>query len=247
MRRDHRPLSRPSHREVLPSWDDALDAIGAEDEPRHVARFGERFDAQGMLSGTKDAARCIGYLTKYLTKQVATATRPTPRLGRPTRNGSPRRCGMSRARRGALTGFATASSPRTPGPAWCPARAKARPHDRQHLGYAGRRVLTLREWSGKTLADHRADRKNWLTPPSGFRQLTRAGTPWNPSPRETPTIWSTPGGSCMWSLTGLDGGPRSRKLDVRRHRARLAIFRQQGGQHDGGSVRTALGWRLARW
>ena len=57
--------------EVLPTWDDALDAIGAEDEPRHVARFGERFDAQGVLSGSKDAARCIGYLTKYLTKQVA--------------------------------------------------------------------------------------------------------------------------------------------------------------------------------
>ncbi len=31
----------------------------------------QRFDAQGMLSGTKDAARCIGYLTKYLTQQVA--------------------------------------------------------------------------------------------------------------------------------------------------------------------------------
>ena len=36
-----------------------------------MARFGDRFDAQGVLSGSKDAARCIGYLTKYLTKQVA--------------------------------------------------------------------------------------------------------------------------------------------------------------------------------
>ena len=36
-----------------------------------MARFGERFDAQGVLAGSKDAARCIGYLTKYLTKQVA--------------------------------------------------------------------------------------------------------------------------------------------------------------------------------
>ena len=41
-----------------------------EDEPWHVARFGVRFDAQGVLAGSKDAARCIGYLTKYLTKQV---------------------------------------------------------------------------------------------------------------------------------------------------------------------------------
>ena len=61
----------PATGEVLPSWDDALDAIGPDDEPLHVARFGDRFDAQGVLAGSKDAARCIGYLTKYLNKQVA--------------------------------------------------------------------------------------------------------------------------------------------------------------------------------
>ncbi|MGO8889469.1 MAG: hypothetical protein ACLQB1_07150 [Streptosporangiaceae bacterium] len=27
-------------------------------------------DAQGVLAGSKDASRCIGYLTKYLTKHV---------------------------------------------------------------------------------------------------------------------------------------------------------------------------------
>jgi hypothetical protein len=61
----------PATGEVLPTWDKALDAIGHDDEPWHVARFGDRFDAQGVLSGSKDASRCIGYLTKYLTKQVA--------------------------------------------------------------------------------------------------------------------------------------------------------------------------------
>ena len=60
----------PATGEVLPTWDQALDAIGPDDEPWHVARFGDRFDAQGVLAGSKDAARCIGYLTKYLTKQV---------------------------------------------------------------------------------------------------------------------------------------------------------------------------------
>jgi hypothetical protein len=54
--------------EVPTAWGQALDELG--DQPRHVARFGERFDAQGVLAGSKDAARCIGYLTKYLTKQV---------------------------------------------------------------------------------------------------------------------------------------------------------------------------------
>jgi replication initiator protein RepSA len=47
-----------------------LDAIGDGDEPWHVARFGARFDAQGVLAGSADASRCIGYLTKYLTKQL---------------------------------------------------------------------------------------------------------------------------------------------------------------------------------
>ena len=60
----------PATGEILPTWDQALDAITDEDEPWHVARFGVRFDAQGVLAGSKDAARCIGYLTKYLTKQV---------------------------------------------------------------------------------------------------------------------------------------------------------------------------------
>ena len=61
----------PATGEVLQTWDAALDAIGPTDQPRHVARFGLKFDAQGVLAGSKDAEKCIGYLTKYLTKQIA--------------------------------------------------------------------------------------------------------------------------------------------------------------------------------
>ena len=61
----------PATGELLPTWDQALDAIGETDEPQHVARFGTRFDAQGVIAGSRDANRCIGYLTKYLTKHVA--------------------------------------------------------------------------------------------------------------------------------------------------------------------------------
>ena len=48
-----------------------------------------------------------------------------------------------------------------------PARSCARPapgkaHRFENLGYAGRRVLVSRKWSGKTLSDQRADRKAWL-------------------------------------------------------------------------------------
>ena len=61
----------PATGEVLPTWDQALDAIGPHDDPLHVARFGPEFHAEGVLAGSKDAARCIRYLTKYLTKHVA--------------------------------------------------------------------------------------------------------------------------------------------------------------------------------
>jgi replication initiator protein RepSA len=61
----------PATGEVLPTWDEALDAISQYDLPWHVARSGERFDAQGVLAGSLQASRCIGYLTKYLTKQVS--------------------------------------------------------------------------------------------------------------------------------------------------------------------------------
>jgi hypothetical protein len=56
----------PATGEVLPTWDQALDAIGPQDDPLHVARFGPKFHAEGVLAGSKDAARCIRYLTKYL-------------------------------------------------------------------------------------------------------------------------------------------------------------------------------------
>ena len=118
----------PDTGEVLPTWDQALDAIGDQDEPLHVARFGARFDAQGVLAGSSDASRCIGYLTKYLTKHVGDCHQADHRRpGRPRRSGSPTRCATSRARRPARTGSATASSPRTPGRACGRAAARARP------------------------------------------------------------------------------------------------------------------------
>ena len=52
--------------------------------------------------------------------------------------------------------------PRNPRPGLRPGHCKGKAHRREYLGYAGRRVLVSRKWSGKTLADHRADRKAWL-------------------------------------------------------------------------------------
>ena len=54
-------------------------------------------------------------------------------------------------------------TPKNPRPGLVPGQCKGKAHRAEHLGYAGRRVLVSRRWSGKTLADHRAARKAWLT------------------------------------------------------------------------------------
>ena len=127
-----------------------------------MARFGERFDAQGVLAGSKDAARCIGYLTKYLTKQVADCHQAqtdaqrahVERLADALRFEpcSPRCANWLRY----------GIQPKNARPGLVAGACKGKAHRREYLGYAGRRVLVSRKWSGKTLADHRADRKNWL-------------------------------------------------------------------------------------
>jgi hypothetical protein len=176
----------PATGEVLPTWDQALDAIGPDDEPWHVARFGVRFDAQGVLAGSKDAARCIGYLTKYLTKQVGDCHQADT--------------DAQRAHAGRLAGelrFQPCSprcanwlrygiQPKNARPGQAPGRCKGKAHDADHLGYAGRRVLVSRKWSGKTLADHRADRKDWLLATLGVSATDPARYAWEPVAPDDP-------------------------------------------------------------
>jgi Replication initiator protein, pSAM2 len=176
----------PSTGEVLPTWVQVLDAIGPHDEPWHVARFGERFDAQGVLAGSKDATRCIGYLTKYLTKQVGHCHQAETDADR-----------AHAARLAEALRFQPCSptcanwlrygvQPKNARAGLVPGCCKGKAHDADHLGYAGRRVLVSRKWSGKTLADHRADRQAWLlsalgvsaTDPARYRwELVAPGDP----------------------------------------------------------------------
>src|SRR5262249_2799917 len=43
-----------------------------------------------------------------------------------------------------------------------PGRCKGRVHQHATLGIGGRRVLVSRQWSGKSLADHKADARAWV-------------------------------------------------------------------------------------
>ena len=153
----------PETGELLTTWDQALDNIGPDDEPLHVARFGDRFDAQGVMAGSKDANRCIGYLTKYLTKQLGECHS----FGNSVQEAHAER--LAEALRYEPCSPTCANwlrygiTPKNPRKGLRPGACKGKAHRREYLGYAGRRVLVSRKWSGKTLADHRADRKNWLT------------------------------------------------------------------------------------
>jgi len=169
----------PDTGEVLPTWDQALDAIGDGDEPRHVARFGTRFDAQGVLAGSKDASRCIGYLTKYLTKHLGDCHQAT------TGNQADHAARLADTLRYEPCSPTCANwlrygiQPRNARSGLRPGACKGKAHRREYLGYAGRRVLVSRKWSGKSLADHRADRKAWLVETLGLEVPNPARYTWS--------------------------------------------------------------------
>lgn len=146
---------------ILPTWEEALDALDDDPaaEPVHVARFGSVSDVQGVTGGTRSAGKCIGYLTKYLTKSVAECHTPEtdPQHAHVDRMTDALRyepC-SDRCTNWLLYGVQPRNARLGQRPGRCPGTA----HKRDTLGFVGRRVLVSRKWSGKTLTDHRADRK----------------------------------------------------------------------------------------
>jgi hypothetical protein len=168
----------PATGEILPTWDDALDAIEAE--PQHVARFGPRFDAQGVLAGSKDAARCIGYLTKYLTKHVSDCHRADSDAQRAHADRLAAALQYEPCSPTCANWLRYGIQPRNARAGLRPGCCKGKAHRREHLGYAGRRVLASRKWSGKTLADHRGDRKAWLMSTLGIPATDPGQYSWEP-------------------------------------------------------------------
>jgi hypothetical protein len=149
----------PASKRLLISWSDAVDQV---DEPAHVVTFGAQVHSKGILGGSEEAGRHIGYLTKYLTKSIAEVVQQE--------TSAP----QAHADRLHDELRVTPCSPRCP--VWLlygvqplgvtsktvPGHCKGRAHRRTTLGLPGRRVLVSRRWSGKTLADHRADRKAFV-------------------------------------------------------------------------------------
>jgi hypothetical protein len=153
----------PGTGELLPTWDEALDQLDDPDAmPRHVVRFGPQTDIQGLLAGTPEADRRIGYLAKYLTKSMGEAH---------DADSGPQKAHLDRLHAALAVEPCSPAcpnwlrygiQPKSARPGQTPGGCRSKAHKREHLGYAGRRILVSRKWSGKTLADHRHDRRAWV-------------------------------------------------------------------------------------
>jgi hypothetical protein len=172
----------------LPDWDQACQQLT---EPAHVVRFGDQVHVKGILGGTEEAGRHIGYLTKYLTKSISQAAGLDHHVTDAQRNHLQRLHAELRL---------TPCSPRCP--IWLlygiqpkgarhsmiPGKCKGKAHQLEYFGIAGRRVLVSRKWSNKNLDDHRAERGEFVR-----ELLESAGIQPSYGPEDGPYLWERPG------------------------------------------------------
>ncbi|OQO92447.1 replication initiator protein [Saccharomonospora piscinae] len=156
---DRRVFTDPDTRQPLTQWDDALDAVQA---PAHVVTFGEQVHSKGILGGTRESGRHIGYLTKYLTKATGEVVESAGQRQRYHHDRLHAELAVTPCSRRCAVWLLYGIQPLGVGGRTVPGRCKGRAHRRTTLGLPGRRVLVSRKWSGKSLADHRTDRKAFV-------------------------------------------------------------------------------------
>jgi hypothetical protein len=114
--------------------------------------------AEGVLGGSPEADRCIYYVGKYVHKGIgevheATTAGQKGHLQRLWEAFRFEPCSPTCA-----NWLRYGVQPEHAKPGLC----RGKVHRHENLGFGGRRVLVSRKWSGTTLADHRADRRNWV-------------------------------------------------------------------------------------
>jgi hypothetical protein len=148
----------------LPSWGHALDSIDDDPdaEPAHLVRFGAQVKARGVDTGSGDVERTIGYITKYVTKSAADCHTTTSDPQRQHLDRLWHELRVTPCSERCSNWLLYGVQPKKAHGRLRPGHCKGRVHQKTTLGIGGRRVLVSRDWSGKTLADHRADAHAWV-------------------------------------------------------------------------------------
>jgi replication initiator protein RepSA len=149
----------PVTRVSLTSWDDAVHEV---EEPAHVARFGVQVHSKGILGGTEESGRHIGYLTKYLTKSTGEVVEATTDRQRAHHDRLHAELQVTPCSPTCAVWLLYGVNPKGTTVKTVPGHCKGKAHRRATLGLPGRRVLVSRKWSGKTINDHKADRKAFV-------------------------------------------------------------------------------------
>jgi hypothetical protein len=154
----------PDTDQPLPTWIETLDAIDndPDTEPVHVVRFGEQVRARGVDPNSKDIDRTVGYITKYLTKNAANCHNVRTDAQRDHVDRLWRELRVTPCSDGCANWLLYGVQPKKAHGKLRPGNCKGRVHHKATLGIGGRRVLISRDWSGKTLADHKADARAWV-------------------------------------------------------------------------------------
>nr|WP_050778000.1 replication initiator [Micromonospora sp. ATCC 39149]QLJ99129.1 replication initiation protein [Micromonospora carbonacea] len=159
---DRQAYVDPKTRQPLPTWGEALDALEEPDSrPAYVARLG-RIDARGIEQGTRDAERSIRYVTKYVTKDLTDQAKPRSDAQKAHFDRLHAELSILPCSPTCANWLLYGVQPDGVKAGLTPGRCTGKVHQRSTLGFTGRRVLVSRQWSGKTLADHRADNRAWV-------------------------------------------------------------------------------------
>jgi len=156
---DARVFVDPDTREPLTDWDDAVEAV---EVPAHVVTFGRQVHSKGILGGSEEAGRHIGYLTKYLTKSTGEVVEADTVRQKDHHDRLHAELSVTPCSPRCAVWLLYGVNPKGANGKTTPGHCKGRAHRRTTLGLPGRRVLVSRKWSGKTLVDHKADRKAFV-------------------------------------------------------------------------------------
>lgn len=141
------------------------------------------------MADSPQSRKLIGYLTKYLVKGVAECHNAETSAQREHADRMAETLRYEPCSPTCANWLRYGVQPKNPRQGLTPGYCKGKAHRREHLGYGGRRVLVSRKWSGKTLADHKADRKAWA-----LARLAEAGIPVaNPADPDAAYVWERAG------------------------------------------------------